>query len=145
MQRSYESKVLHGLLTSFSSVTKYLPLISAVAKTTTNCLLHLPLPSSKINCTLTTETQFQSHKLQPFLHANQHFQSPFQSPHPIICNSARIISDKNMSSTTMNNNVLADKDINASAAASTKLDGKADIKSMEYHRQILQSKLEEGQ
>lgn len=46
-----------------------------------------------------------------------------------------------MSSNT--NNVLADRDINASAGA--KMDIKSEVKSMEYHRQVLQSKLEENQ
>jgi hypothetical protein len=49
----------------------------------------------------------------------------------------------------MSSNVLADRDINASVAnvdANAKpADGKADVKSMEYHRQVLQSKLDEGQ
>ncbi|EKD17884.1 uncharacterized protein L3040_004424 [Drepanopeziza brunnea f. sp. 'multigermtubi'] len=49
----------------------------------------------------------------------------------------------------MSSNVLADRDINASAA--TKIpeykpnQEKGDVKSMEYHRQVLQSKLEESQ
>jgi hypothetical protein len=47
-----------------------------------------------------------------------------------------------MSSTT-NSNVLADRDINAHAT-SEKQQAK-DVKSMEYHRQVLQNKLEEGQ
>lgn len=47
----------------------------------------------------------------------------------------------------MSSNVLADRDINASStgAANVKADGKMDVKSMEYHRQVLQSKLDEGQ
>jgi hypothetical protein len=49
----------------------------------------------------------------------------------------------------MSSNVLADRDINASVAnvdANAKpADGKADVKSMEYHRQVLQSKLDESQ
>ena len=46
----------------------------------------------------------------------------------------------------MSSNVLADRDINASAANAHKApEVKADVKSMEYHRQVLQSKLEEGQ
>ncbi|TVY40460.1 hypothetical protein LOCC1_G005725 [Lachnellula occidentalis] len=46
----------------------------------------------------------------------------------------------------MSSNVLADKDINASATTGAPADGAMkDAKSMEYHRQVLQSKLEEGQ
>ncbi|TVY54382.1 hypothetical protein LCER1_G004964 [Lachnellula cervina] len=46
----------------------------------------------------------------------------------------------------MSSNVLADKDINASATTGAPADAAAkDVKSMEYHRQVLQSKLEEGQ
>jgi hypothetical protein len=49
----------------------------------------------------------------------------------------------------MSSNVLADRDINASVASvdanAKPADGKADVKSMEYHRQVLQSKLDEGQ
>ncbi|RDL35241.1 Uncharacterized protein BP5553_07172 [Venustampulla echinocandica] len=47
----------------------------------------------------------------------------------------------------MSSNVLADKDINTSApeAGGAKMDGKADVKSMDYHRQVLQSKLDQGQ
>lgn len=42
-------------------------------------------------------------------------------------------------------NVLADRDVNA-AATNKVMDGeKAEVKSMEYHRQVLQSKLEESQ
>ena len=46
----------------------------------------------------------------------------------------------------MSSNVLTDRDINA-AAAQQPVDAKAkaDVKSMEYHRQVLQSKLEESQ
>ncbi len=45
------------------------------------------------------------------------------------------------------NNILADKDINAptNIEIHNKDGGKGDVKSMEYHRQILQSKLDEGQ
>lgn len=39
------------------------------------------------------------------------------------------------------NNVLADKDINAAVD----IKEKGDVKSMEYHRQVLQSKIEESQ
>jgi hypothetical protein len=49
----------------------------------------------------------------------------------------------------MSSNVLADRDINAPVASvdanAKPADGKADVKSMEYHRQVLQSKLDEGQ
>ena len=49
----------------------------------------------------------------------------------------------------MSSNVLADRDINASVASvdanAKPADVKADVKSMEYHRQVLQSKLDEGQ
>ena len=48
-------------------------------------------------------------------------------------------------SSTNTNNVLADKDINASATQNVQGDGKADVKSMEYHRKMLQNKLEESQ
>ncbi|KAH8598305.1 hypothetical protein B0O99DRAFT_684343 [Bisporella sp. PMI_857] len=40
--------------------------------------------------------------------------------------------------------VLADKDVNATTAAQQPVEGK-EVKSMEYHRQVLQSKLDEGQ
>ncbi|KIN06195.1 hypothetical protein OIDMADRAFT_17207 [Oidiodendron maius Zn] len=43
----------------------------------------------------------------------------------------------------MSSNVLADRDVNAPAAQQS-ADVKPDVKSMEYHRQVLQSKLEEG-
>jgi len=39
----------------------------------------------------------------------------------------------------MSSNVLADRDVNAA------VDAKPDVKSMEYHRQVLQSKLDESQ
>lgn len=50
----------------------------------------------------------------------------------------------------MSPNVLADRDINAAAATKQPEDKpqgqeKTDVKSMEYHRQVLQSKLEEDQ
>jgi hypothetical protein len=46
----------------------------------------------------------------------------------------------------MSSNVLADRDVNAPAAQQQQLaNAKVDVKSMEYHRQVLQSKLEEGQ
>jgi hypothetical protein len=46
----------------------------------------------------------------------------------------------------MSSNVLADKDINASATnGATAVSSVKDVKSMEYHRQVLQSKLEDGQ
>ncbi|CZR59219.1 related to BNS1 protein [Phialocephala subalpina] len=41
----------------------------------------------------------------------------------------------------MSSNVLADRDVNAAVDAKPV----ADVKSMEYHRQVLQSKLEENQ
>jgi hypothetical protein len=44
----------------------------------------------------------------------------------------------------MSSTVLADRDVNA-AAPQQPSNAKADVKSMEYHRQILQSKLDEGQ
>ena len=46
----------------------------------------------------------------------------------------------------MSSTVLADKDVNASGAGANvaQPEGKADVKSMEYHRQVLQSKLDEG-
>jgi len=53
---------------------------------------------------------------------------------------------KIQSNLDMSSNVLADKDINASATTGAPADGAVkDVKSMEYHRQVLQSKLEEGQ
>ncbi|KAG9246227.1 hypothetical protein BJ878DRAFT_300412 [Calycina marina] len=46
----------------------------------------------------------------------------------------------------MSANVLADKDVNAITAMEQQpAGGKAEVKSMEYHRQVLQSKLDEGQ
>jgi len=46
----------------------------------------------------------------------------------------------------MSSNVLADKDINASATTGAAAGNSVkDVKSMEYHRQVLQSKLEDGQ
>ena len=45
----------------------------------------------------------------------------------------------------MSSNVLADRDVNASAQnKAVDVDAKPDVKSMEYHRQVLQSKLEEN-
>ena len=45
----------------------------------------------------------------------------------------------------MSSNVLADRDVNAAAQNKVvDLDAKPDVKSMEYHRQVLQSKLEES-
>lgn len=45
----------------------------------------------------------------------------------------------------MSSNVLADRDVNASAQnKAVDMDAKPDVKSMEYHRQVLQSKLEEN-
>jgi hypothetical protein len=44
----------------------------------------------------------------------------------------------------MSSAVLADKDVNA-AAAQQLANQKGDVKTMEYHRQVLQSKLDEGQ
>jgi hypothetical protein len=44
----------------------------------------------------------------------------------------------------MSSNVLADRDVNASAPQQV-ANAKPDVKSMEYHRQVLQSKLDEGQ
>jgi hypothetical protein len=43
----------------------------------------------------------------------------------------------------MSSNVLADRDVNAPATQQA-AEVKADVKSMEYHRQVLQSKLEES-
>jgi hypothetical protein len=42
----------------------------------------------------------------------------------------------------MSSNVLADRDVNAPAVQPSEF--KPDVKSMEYHRQVLQSKLEES-
>jgi hypothetical protein len=44
-------------------------------------------------------------------------------------------------------NVLASKDVNTSITGSAAQDStvKGDIKSMEYHRQVLQNKIEQGQ
>ena len=45
----------------------------------------------------------------------------------------------------MSSNVLADRDVNAAAAQQpANENAKVDVKSMEYHRQVLQSKLDEG-
>ena len=44
----------------------------------------------------------------------------------------------------MSSAVLADKDVNA-AAAQQPANQKGDMKSMEYHRRVLQSKLDEDQ
>jgi hypothetical protein len=44
----------------------------------------------------------------------------------------------------MSSAVLADKDVNA-AAAQQPANQKGDVKTMEYHRQVLQSKLDEEQ
>jgi hypothetical protein len=46
----------------------------------------------------------------------------------------------------MSSTVLADRDVNTSGAGAnaTQQEAKADVKSMEYHRQVLQSKLDEG-
>ncbi|KAH7393318.1 hypothetical protein BKA64DRAFT_83339 [Cadophora sp. MPI-SDFR-AT-0126] len=45
----------------------------------------------------------------------------------------------------MSSNVLADRDVNAAAQNKVvDMDAKPDVKSMEYHRQVLQSKLEEN-
>jgi hypothetical protein len=44
----------------------------------------------------------------------------------------------------MSSTVLADRDVNA-AAAQQPANQKGDIKTMEYHRQVLQSKLDEEQ
>jgi hypothetical protein len=44
----------------------------------------------------------------------------------------------------MSSNVLADRDINATVAQQP-VNAKGDVKSMEYHRQVLQSKLDESQ
>lgn len=44
----------------------------------------------------------------------------------------------------MSSNVLADRDVNAAAQKVVDVDAKPDVKSMEYHRQVLQSKLEES-
>jgi hypothetical protein len=43
----------------------------------------------------------------------------------------------------MSSNVLADRDVNAAAPQQAPANAKGDIKSMEYHRQMLQNKLEE--
>lgn len=46
----------------------------------------------------------------------------------------------------MSSTVLSDRDVNTSGAGANGAaqEAKADIKSMEYHRQVLQSKLDEG-
>lgn len=44
---------------------------------------------------------------------------------------------------TMSSTVLADRDINAPAVQQP-AEAKADVKTMEYHRQVLQSKLDES-
>jgi hypothetical protein len=46
----------------------------------------------------------------------------------------------------MSSTVLADRDINTSGTGANvaQQEVKADVKSMEYHRQVLQSKLDEG-
>lgn len=43
----------------------------------------------------------------------------------------------------MSSNVLADKDVNATAAQQAPATLKGDVRTMEYHRQMLQSKLDE--
>lgn len=47
--------------------------------------------------------------------------------------------------TMSTSNVLAAKDINASLHATTDSAPVKDVKSMEYHRQVLQSKMEQGE
>jgi hypothetical protein len=42
-------------------------------------------------------------------------------------------------------NVLSDRDVNAPMQEIKVTDGKVDVKSMEYHRQVLKSKLDEQQ
>ncbi|KAK0651924.1 hypothetical protein B0T16DRAFT_323158 [Cercophora newfieldiana] len=42
-------------------------------------------------------------------------------------------------------NVLAAKDVNMSLSSAPESNGKGDVKSMEYHRQVLQSKMEHGE
>jgi hypothetical protein len=46
----------------------------------------------------------------------------------------------------MSSTVLADRDVNTSGAGANgaQQEAKVDVKSMEYHRQVLQSKLDEG-
>ena len=67
-------------------------------------------------------------------------QSPFNTNH------LHSIYHKNRSNFDMSSNVLADKDINASATTDVGAGNSVkDVKSMEYHRQVLQSKLEDGQ
>jgi hypothetical protein len=46
----------------------------------------------------------------------------------------------------MSSTILADRDVNTSGAGANaaQQEAKADVKSMEYHRQVLQSKLDEG-
>jgi hypothetical protein len=46
----------------------------------------------------------------------------------------------------MSSTVLADRDVNTErvGANGAAQEAKADVKSMEYHRQVLQSKLDEG-
>ena len=47
----------------------------------------------------------------------------------------------------MSSTVLGDRDVNTSgvgANGAAQTEAKADVKSMEYHRQVLQSKLDDG-
>jgi hypothetical protein len=47
----------------------------------------------------------------------------------------------------MSSTILADRDVNTSGAGANgaaQTEAKADVKSMEYHRQVLQSKLDQG-
>jgi hypothetical protein len=43
----------------------------------------------------------------------------------------------------MSTNVLMEKDTNVELSAPANLNGKPDVKSMDYHRQVLQSRLEQ--
>lgn len=45
----------------------------------------------------------------------------------------------------MSSTVLADRNVNAAAAPQLPANQKGDIKTMEYHRQVLQSKLDDEQ
>jgi hypothetical protein len=62
-----------------------------------------------------------------------------------LFNTNHTIYQKKESIFDMSSNVLADKDINAPATNGAPAEGAKDVKSMEYHRQVLQSKLNEDQ
>tara|TARA_R110002060_G_scaffold35951_9_gene46844 strand:+ start:386 stop:859 length:474 start_codon:yes stop_codon:yes gene_type:complete len=71
--------------------------------------------------------------IDPTQTTSRHIKSPIQFKSP------------NNPKFDMSSNVLADRDVNASAQnKAVDMDAKPDVKSMEYHRQVLQSKLEEN-